>query len=77
MNTAHLFLSFPIEVPAPRNSRPSYRWAPGWAAARPGVATTQPLRLREWQAMARRDGFRIVRHATEAEARAAVIADPT
>jgi hypothetical protein len=48
-----------IEVGAPRNGRPSYRWVQGWEVVLPaegkpggrGVLTSIPMRYREAQAL--------------------------
>lgn len=68
----HLFRSSGIEVPKPRGRYPcSYRWTTGWAEKTVN-GYSAPLTLRHWQAIARRDGFSLILHRTEAAAAAAL-----
>ena len=48
-----------IEVPAPRNGRPGYRWAQGWIVRYAEHRTSMPMRLME----ARNEYARAVREA--------------
>lgn len=58
MKTIRLARGHRIEVACTIRGRPSYRWATGWSEVSER-GTSQPLRLRDWQAIARRDGARI------------------
>lgn len=78
--TVHVYSSMPIEVPCSvirtslrhgSHRRPSYRWAQGFSEVYPEGKISAPLRLRNWQAMARRDGTKLKVHHTEDAARKA------
>ena len=73
MQTVHIFpTSCGVEVACTRRGRPSCRWVTGWTEIGANGYHSNPLPLREWQALARRDGFRLQAHRTEDACRAAV-----
>jgi hypothetical protein len=61
----HIFPSHNVEV---GTGEPGYRWVQGYSqVSGPGVAS-QALTLSHWRAIAKRDGEKLIVHATEKEA---------
>ena len=47
--------TYDLEVPAPRNGRPGYRWVTGWTYTTPTGAEAIGMRLHEARGAARAD----------------------
>lgn len=69
MKTLNLYINGQVEV---GTGEPGYRWVQAYSYPTEGGGYSQPLPLKEWRAMAKRDGQRVVVHNSEAEARKAL-----
>ena len=62
MNTIRIFPNGQVEV---GNGKPGYDWHPAWSQKHDDGSVSQPLILSEWRAIAKRDGAKLVKFASE------------
>lgn len=68
MKSTTLIRIFPNGQVEVGNGKPGYDWVPGYSQKLDDGGVSQPLTLSHWRAIAKRDGAKLVKFDTEAEA---------
>lgn len=65
MNTIRIFPNGEVEV---GTGEPGYRWVPSYSQKLDDGCVSMQMTLRDWRAIAKRDGAKLIQFKTEAEA---------